>query len=123
MVNSLLSITDVQHDTIVPNHHEANGFIERANQSIRKTLEKLLREFNEKKYRPKWNELLPAVQFAMDIRVHRVNQAAPFVLMFGRHPFRFFNELQEGDRNLLEQFWKSYHREIPKVVRDFKIRY
>ena len=115
MVKAMLDHAKVEHLVTVAYDHQANGQAERMVRVTRDTIEKLIRESDQEQFRNRWEELVPRVQFALNNRVHRVTQATPFALMFGRSAFAKVSanmeSVEHGPERLME-FWQTYHREV-----------
>lgn len=120
MVANVLQMAKVRHNMIVAHNHHANGLVERHNWTVRNTLMKLIEACKTKNYTDEWELLVPAVQFAMNVRIHPELLASPFVLMFGRSPFHYSDESNRKDLEASQQdmlhFWKTFHRDVPDAV-------
>lgn len=123
VVDSLLLKAKVKHNRTVAHDHHANGTVERIIRSVRSMLEKFKRSLGEEKYRQNWELLLPLVQFGLNSRIHPVTQCAPFMLMFGRSSF--YEKIpsavsQEESQKKLQEFWKTFHRDLPEAIFEMK---
>nr|XP_047123400.1 uncharacterized protein LOC124806478 [Hydra vulgaris] len=63
-------------------HPQANGLVERQNQSIKRTLVKVLEDSALE-----WPFIIDAVLFSMRIRKHKSTGFSPFELLYQREPF------------------------------------
>jgi hypothetical protein len=69
-------------EPIPTEHHRANGLVERFNQTLQKSLCKVLDESVQAEY---WEEYLDFVTFAYNTSFHKGIQDTPFFLVYGRH--------------------------------------
>lgn len=105
VIKDLKNIASMDHRLITPYHPRANGISERY---VRVVKESLFRQLNGAE--TEWLELIPATQFATNVKVSTVHQSSPFTLFFGRK-FNFFGNykdtiIQPEDANMLEERMK-----------------
>ena len=72
----------IELEPIPTEHHRANGLVERFNQTLQKSLCKVLDESVQAEY---WEEYLDFVTFAYNTSFHKSIQDTPFFLVYGRH--------------------------------------
>ncbi|XP_065664643.1 uncharacterized protein LOC136086278 [Hydra vulgaris] len=78
----LHDMTGVQQRVTSADHPQANGLLERQNQTIKKAIVKVLNE-NFKS----WASVLDEILFALCVKVHDSMGYSPFYLMYNRQPY------------------------------------
>jgi len=126
-VQEVCKLAGTQHNKVVAYNHHANGLVESQNKTIRTTLKKMEMSFHDKKYKGRWDELVPACMFAMNSRIHSEILASPFSLMFGRSPFNFANTSEkdekalQDDRKKMQQFWNTHKEIVPTLIHKMRV--
>jgi len=92
--DELFRLTGVRHRVCRPYHPQANGLIERLNQTIKRAILKTIGEETEQ-----WPLVIPGVLFAYRVVVQRSTNFSPFFLMYQRHPI-LPSDLKGQDDNL-----------------------
>jgi hypothetical protein len=78
---ALHDMTGTQQRVTSAYHPQANGLVERQNQTIKKSIMKVLNENVEK-----WTSVLDGILFALRVKVHDSMGYSPFFLMYNRQP-------------------------------------
>jgi len=125
LMQELTTKVRIKHHRVIAYDHHANGEVERAIRSVRDTVLKLAKD-DEPYFYDKWDELIPIAQFALNNKVHPISNLTPFELVFGRTAFQS-ESLRllslEQSQEAMSEFWSTFHREIPKSIRDMKLRF
>jgi len=125
LVDEVCELAKVKHNLIIADHHIGQGLVERQNRTVRDTLAKLLKE-SEKQYPNDWEQLIPAVMFAMNARIHKTSVATPFALMFGRGPFNLAVSTKDidlrKDQQVMIHFWETFKQEVPQQLHELKLK-
>ena len=79
VLEALLQITGVKFQLSSPYHHESNGRVERLNQTIARSLKKML-----KGNLTNWDTILPLATHYYNISVRTLTKSSPYSLMFTR---------------------------------------
>jgi transposase InsO family protein len=116
----------IDHKKVIAYNHHANGRVERQNRTIRATLRKILEDCGKTSANI-WDEFIPAVQFAMNARIHSGMKSSPFSLMFGRGPLNIrstdWDKLDiDDDREKMLEFWKLFKTMVPKQIQELRVR-
>ena len=89
IVKSILDISRIDQRLITPYHPRANGVAERYVQTTIQAIRKQLQGV-----KADWDIYIPAIQFAINVKVAALHGSTPFSLMFGRQ----YNFLQNYDQ-------------------------
>ena len=82
ILNRICDMTAIKRITTSPYHPQANGTVERANQTILNKLRKLCDG-----YETRWDTFLPAVLMTYRLSEHSVIGLSPFKALYGRDAF------------------------------------
>lgn len=123
-VTKVLQKANTIHKRSIAHNHHENGLVERQIRTVRDILNKFLRSLHNDPYAKNWDTLIPAVEFAMNARVHSDLIASPFALMFGRNPMQFALNEQDSDKfyswdtslEVLLEFWKSFSATVSNNI-------
>ena len=77
--SELMQFTGTEHHITSAYHPQANGLVERFNQTSQNSLRKCSTKCNED-----WDIVLPSVLFAIRTCAHKATKYSPFELMFNR---------------------------------------
>jgi len=124
LVAELCKLAKIKHVVTIAYDHHANGIVERCIQTARDSLNKFcgILEYGTMN----WEKMLPMVQFGINCRVNEITKRPPFMLMFGRSPFKFNGELcpifdkESADSRM--EFWQKFNELIPKEIYDLRVR-
>lgn len=110
LMTELLKLTGVRHRVTRPYHPQANGMVERVNQSLKNALLKTIQEDTSA-----WPLALPGVLFAYRAVIQRSTKFSPFYLLYQRHPL-LPTDLKELTENMEED--TDDPKEIPEEYVD-----
>jgi len=100
VIDKLLSICEVKHNTTVPYRHEGNGIVERVNHEVMNHLRNIIYDNN---VYDTWSNYLPCVQYVVNTYQHSTIGCTPMQLVYGskltehRGLVRQFRQSSEGD--------------------------
>jgi IS30 family transposase len=69
VIKNICDTVKVKHNFIIAYNHHANGLIECNNRIVRGTITKMMKA-NKDEYGTHWEDLVPAVSFALNSRIH-----------------------------------------------------
>jgi len=121
VIQNLTLISSIDHRLTLPYHPRANGIAERHIRTMKSSLFKSLEGFVKN-----WDRFIPAIQYAMNRKIHSVHNSTPYALFFGRPANEFLdysesNSQPLNDEQLLNrvQFLNSLvYPEIAKRTKD-----
>jgi hypothetical protein len=136
MITKICEVCKTKHNRIIADNHTGNGRVERQHGTIRDVLKKKLLEeivssiHNVAIEGSAWHELVPAIAFAMNTRIHTTTLVAPFSLMFGRAALYNTNigsndvETAESDDSyaVMDRYWKLFANTVPQAILERQIQ-
>ena len=112
-IRALTRLLGVEHRLISEYNPRADGKVERAVQTVKQAVLKLLHGATVY-----WPYHLPFVQFAYNDKIQTLTGSTPFSLMFGRRPNSFMNFTLDPSTQLPKDMkeWKSRQHEITSLI-------
>jgi transposase InsO family protein len=91
IITELTKISSIDHRLILPYHPRANGIVERPIGTMKRLLFKLLQGFLSN-----WDRFIPAIQYAMNVKIHPIHNSAPFDLFLARtmNTFKDYSDVE-----------------------------
>ena len=112
-IRALTRLLGVEHRLISEYNPRADGKVERAVQTVKQSVLKLLHGATVY-----WPFHLPFVQFAYNDKIQTLTGSTPFSLMYGRRPNSFMNFTLDPSTQLPKDMkeWKSRQHEITSLI-------
>lgn len=81
MIQTMMTVMDINHIFSTPYHHQGNGHVERCNQEVMRHLRNIV--FDEGVYND-WSRYIPRVQYILNCNPHAATGFSPMQLLFGK---------------------------------------
>lgn len=102
----LFKLTGTQHNISSAYHPQTNGLVERFNQTLQRSLVKMLGDDQSK-----WDDHLDAVLFAYRTATQKSTKTSPFEIMYCRYMFYVLHATCVHSSNVLADFLINPHAE------------
>ena len=127
VVQMFFTIWNIDHKTTFRYTHVENTYVEKSFRTVRDTIKKVILEKTQQN--DEWSESITMVNLLVNIHISTTTKAAPFSIMFNRHPFiQSFRKKEvtssiEKIEEEVKRLWRNYNTYIlPRVLNNIKGR-
>ncbi len=110
IIEELNNLMNINHRFIVPYNPRCDGKVERAIETIKSIIKKLLQGADIH-----WPKYLALAQFSVNNKISSLTNSTPFSLMFGRQS-RPLNGSESSNELMTEEQWKEFQDKIIRIV-------
>ena len=110
IIAELTELMKITHRFIVPYNPRCDGKVERAIETIKSIIKKLLQGADIH-----WPKFIPFAQFSFNNKISSLTNSTPFSLMFGRQA-RPLSDSESGSEPMTEEEWKEFQDKINRIV-------
>jgi hypothetical protein len=113
IIKAMLQHEGVAHRLITAYNPKADGKVERVNQTIRQTINKMVSGVHSH-----WPMFLPFVQISYNDKIDELTNSTHYALMFGRkmNEFENFLETEIQDRKINMNDWLKHQEEVLSLI-------
>ncbi len=113
IIAALLKHEGISQRLITAWHPQADGKVERNNQTIRNTINKMVRGMHVH-----WPLYLPFVQLSYNDKVHDLSISTPHSLMFARkmNEFKDYTQIKKEDQKVSLDDWRKHQEEVLSLI-------
>ena len=110
IIAELTELMKINHRFIIPYNPRCDGKVERAIETIKSIIKKLLQGADIH-----WPEFIPLAQFSFNNKISSLTNSTPFSLMFGRQG-RPLPDSESKSEPMTEEEWKEFQDKINRII-------